>query len=78
MIVKKGHPLFGRTKLFGNLGAQLPTAFYFNTKTKRAGLYFPVFNGQNRCLNDGGKTVKVFLYLKDAKLIDKITGKEVL
>ena len=86
MIVTHGHKLFGKVQVTDYRGAVLPFVFYFNTKTKRVKMYVPVKyeDGRPGCAVSGtsifdktNTTAKVSFILKGAKLINKVTKKEI-
>jgi len=86
MIIKKGHELFGKVQVTDFRGAVISHAFYFNTKTKRVKTYIPVTypTGQSGVAVSGtsyysknNELVKTSFILKGAKLIDKVTKKEI-
>ena len=89
MIVKNGHKLFGKVQLTDFRGAIIPSVFYFNTKTKRVkmfvtghfeaakpGMVTTIVSGRD-WFSKGNKPMVVSFVLKGAKLIDKVTKKEI-
>lgn len=86
MIVTRGHKLFGKVQVTDFRGAILGSVFYFNTKTKRVKIYVPVKypNGKSGVAvsgtsfyDKGNKAATASFILKGAKLINKVTKKEI-
>ncbi len=89
MIIKPGHKLLGEVEVTDFRGAVLRYVYYFNTKTKLVKMYVPAFFNDNKKGNTcaisgksyhskGNHVAKVSFVLKGAKLIDKVTRKEIV
>jgi len=73
MIVDPTHPLSKGLKLVDEIGKPVPGVFSFDTETKEVVAFMPSEFGY---VVDQGDVVKVRFTLKNAKLVDKVTGLE--